>query len=172
MIPYRHLPAELAGLPSELVTHTADHHDLEDFKGRRVVVVGAGQSALETAALLHEAGVEVQVIARAPELSWNETNPEHLSALGKLKRPVTQLCEGWRCAFWNTPSAFRALPEGYRIRKAKTVLGPSGAWWLKDRFDGVMDALTGHRVKEAVAKGSGVRLVLDGPLGRTSRPTT
>ena len=43
------------------------------------------------------------------------------------------------------------LPEGYRIQKARTVLGPSGAWWLKDRVDGVVDVLTGHGVREAVA---------------------
>ena len=172
VLPHRHLPAELAGLPSELVTHTADHHDLGVFQGRRVVVVGAGQSALETAALLHEAGVEVQVIARTPVLSWSQPNPAHLSALGKLKRPVTQLCEGWRCYFWNTPRAFRALPEDYRVRKAKTVLGPNGSWWLRDRFHGVVDALPGHRVREAVADGSGVKLLLDGPnsVGRHGRP--
>ena len=140
VLPHRHLPAELAGLPSELVTHTVDHHDLGVSKAVGSWCWGAGQSALETAALLHEAGAEVQVIARTPVLSWNQPNPAHLSALGKLKRPVTQLCEGWRCYFWNTPSAFRALPEDYRVRKAKTVLGPSGAWWLRDRFDGVVES--------------------------------
>jgi FAD-dependent urate hydroxylase len=163
VIPYHYLPAQLAGLPDHLLTHTARHIALDDFKGRKVAVVGAGQSALETAALLHEAGADVRIIARAPRLSWNEKNPDHLSTLGQVKRPVVPLCEGWRCAFWNTPAAFRVLPESYRVQKARTVLGPSGAWWLKDRVDGVIDVLTGHGVKEAVAKGSGVRLVLDGP---------
>jgi cation diffusion facilitator CzcD-associated flavoprotein CzcO len=163
VLPYQYLPAELAGLPADLVTHTAVHHDLDEFKGRRVAVVGAGQSALETAALLHEAGVSVQVIARTPTLSWNDPNPVHVSALGHIKRPVTQLCEGWRCAFWNTPHAFRMLPESYRIVKARTVLGPSGSWWLRDRIEGRLDVLTGHRIREASAQGSGVRLVLDGP---------
>jgi FAD-dependent urate hydroxylase len=55
------------------------------------------------------------------------------------------------------------LPENYRITKARTVLGPSGSWWLKDRVDGVVDVLTGHSIREATARGSGVRLVLDGP---------
>lgn len=163
VIPYHYLPTALGGLPDDLITHTAKHIELKDFKGRKVAVVGAGQSALETAALLHETGASVQIIARTPQLSWNAKNPDYVSTLGHIKRPVVQLCEGWRCAFWNTPAAFRALPESYRIQKARTVLGPSGAWWLRDRVNGVIDVLTGHGVKEAVTKGSGVRLVLEGP---------
>lgn len=163
VLPYPYLPPELAALSPELVTHTSDHHKLAEFKGRRVAVVGGGQSALETAALLNEAGADVQIVARTKSLSWNEPNPEDLGRLGRIKRPTPQLCEGWRCQFWNTPRAFRLLPENYRIAKAKTVLGPNGSWWLKDRVDGVIDTITGTRVKEAVRQGEGVRLTLDGP---------
>lgn len=163
VLPYQHIPAELAGLPAELATHTAQHQDLERFKGRRVAVVGAGQSALETAALLHEQGASVRVIARGPALTWAEVNPAELSLLGHLRRPVTRLCEGWRCAFFNSPSAFRRLPESTRILKARQVLGPSGSWWLRERVEGVVEVTTGRRIREAVAHGSGVRLVLDGP---------
>jgi Pyridine nucleotide-disulphide oxidoreductase len=135
-----HLSSELAGLSPQLVRHTCQVHELEEeFRGRRVVVIGAGQSALETAALMHEAGVDVQVIARTKALESNGPNPEHLNALGHIKRPVTQLSEGWRCAFWNTPSAFRGLPESYRITMAKTVLG------LLSQPIGRSDALEGHR---------------------------
>jgi thioredoxin reductase len=163
VLPYSHIPAEMSGLPSELVSHAKEHHLLERFKGRRVAVVGAGQSALETAALLHETGADVQIIARRPALSWPDPNPEHVSLLGQIRRPVTKLCEGWRCAFWNSPAAFRRLPQDMRIIKARTVLGPAGSWWLKDRVEGVIDVYTSHRVKEAQAEGSGVRLLLDGP---------
>ena len=163
VLPYWHIPAELAGLPGELITHTANTCDLDPFKGRRVAVIGAGQSSLETAALLHEAGAHVQVIARVPEIDWNAPNPATRSLSEHVTRPVTQLCEGWRCYFWNTPRAFRALPEQYRIQKAKTVLGPSGSWWLKDRVVGQVDVQTGTRIREAEARDGGVRLVLDGP---------
>jgi cation diffusion facilitator CzcD-associated flavoprotein CzcO len=163
VIPYHYLPAPLDGLPAELVTHTAKHIELDDFKGRKVAVVGAGQSALETAALLHESGASVQVVARTPELSWPEPNPAHLSVLGHIKRPVTQLCEGWYCAFMNVPRAFSMLPESRRIFYAKNVLGPAGSWWLKDRVEGVIDVINGRGIREAVPHGSGVRLVLDGP---------
>lgn len=163
VLPYAHIPDELSVLSPDLITHAADLHDLSSFKGRRVAVVGAGQSALESAALLHEIGANVTIVARVPSLSWNDPNPDHLGPLGRIRRPVTQLCEGWHCAFWNMPSAFRHLPEDMRITKARTVLGPNGSWWLKDRVDGVIEVLTGHHVRKAAPDGSGVQLLLDGP---------
>jgi FAD-dependent urate hydroxylase len=163
VLPFATMPAELSGLPADLVSHTADHHDLGRFAGRRVAVLGGGQSALETAALLHEAGADVQVIMRRPAISWLDPNPERISGLGHVRRPVNKLCEGWHCAFWNSPAAFRRLPQDMRITKARSVLGPAGAWWLKDRVEGVIDVLTAHQLRGATADGSGVRLLVDGP---------
>lgn len=163
VLPYSHIPDELSGLPSDLVTHVKEHHDLTRFKGKKVAVVGAGQSALETATLLHEGGCDVRVIARTSKLSWPTPNPAHLGPLGRIKRPVTQLCEGWHCRFWYTPTAFRQLPQDVRISKAKSVLGPAGSWWLRDRFEGKVEVMTGHRVRKAVADGSGVQLLVEGP---------
>jgi FAD-dependent urate hydroxylase len=169
VLPYAHIPDELASLPPELVSHARDLHDLSGFKGRRVAVIGAGQSALESAALLHEAGADVVIVARVPKLSWNDPNPARLGPLGQIKRPVTQLCEGWHCAFWYQPTLFRRLPQDMRIIKARTVLGPNGSWWLKDRVDGVIEVLNGHQVRKAAADGSGVELLLDGPKQSTLR---
>src|SRR5258707_8705122 len=59
-------PAELEGLPSELVSHSAEHADLAVFRGKRVAVVGRGQSALESAVLLSEGGAEVELLCRGP----------------------------------------------------------------------------------------------------------
>ena len=163
VLPYRYIPAELSDLPSDLVTHTSDHHRLEDYSGRKVVVLGSGQSALETAALLHEQGAEVRIVARTSELSWNLPNPERVSLLGQVTRPVSRLCEGWRCKFWDTPAAFRLLPREMQATKARTVLGPSGSWWLRDRVDGVIETFAGYQVRKADAGDSGIRLFLDGP---------
>ena len=163
VLPHAHVPDELSGLPSDLLSHTCDVHEPAKFRGRRVAVVGAGQSALETAALLNEAGTEVQLIVRRPAISWIEPNPAELSLLGHIRRPTTKLCEGWHCAFWNTPAAFQRLPQDMRITKARTVLGPNGSAWLKDRIEGVVEVTAGHRVKGAVVAGSGVQVVLDGP---------
>jgi FAD-dependent urate hydroxylase len=167
VLPYATLPAALSGLPSDLASHTSEHHRLERFQGRRVAVVGAGQSALETAALLHEAGADVCVIVRRPALNFVDPNPDRVGPIERIRRPVTKLCEGWRCAFWNTPDAFRRLPQDMRITKARTVLGPSGSWWLKDRIEGVVEVLAGQHVQTAAPNGDGVRLNLDGQTKST-----
>jgi thioredoxin reductase len=165
ILPFAHIPDELAGLPADLVSHSSDVAEPARFGGKRVVVVGAGQSALETAALLHEAGADVQLVVRRHDIGWLDPNPGSLSRIGHIRRPVTKLCEGWHCAFWDTPAAFRLLPQEMKIDKARTVLGPAGAWWLKDRVVGKVEILTDHAVKGAVAAGSGVQLILQGPTG-------
>ena len=104
------------------------------FAGRRVAVVGGGQSALETAALLHEAGAETQVVMRRAAPNWLAPNPEHVRGLGYVKRPVNKLCEGWHCAVWNSPFLFRLLPQEMRITRlarssARPVPGGSSREW-------------------------------------------
>jgi thioredoxin reductase len=41
------------------------------------------------------------------------------------------------------------------------VLGPAGAWWLRDRIEGHVTVLTGHEVVGAAAEGRSIRLRLD-----------
>src|SRR5262249_52897762 len=66
---FAYVPPPLSSLPSSVCTHSSAHTDLGAFRGREVIVVGAGQSALETAALLHEQGASVQVLARETKLA-------------------------------------------------------------------------------------------------------
>jgi thioredoxin reductase len=162
LLPYMHIPPELSGLPSDLMTHSSVHDRLDQFSGRRVVVIGAGQSALQTGALLQEAGAEVQVVARRHDLIWEEAVAQELRLPDYILRPPSKLCEGWGGAFADSPDAFRLLPESVRVRKALTSFGPKGAWWLRERVEDVVEVLTGHQLKSAEPHGSGVRLHLDG----------
>jgi thioredoxin reductase len=162
LLPYMHIPSELSGLPSDLMTHSSVHDRLDQFSGKRVAVIGAGQSALQTGALLLEAGAEVQVVARRHDLIWEEAVAQVLRLPNYILRPPSKLCEGWGCAFADSPDAFRLLPESVRVRKALTSFGPKGAWWLRERVEDVVDVLTGHQLRSAEPHGSGVRLHLDG----------
>jgi hypothetical protein len=163
VLPYAYVPDELSALPADLMTHSSVHDRLDKFSGKRVAVIGGGQSSLQTAALLHEAGADVQVIMRRQEIVWEQAVAAKLGLIGHLKTPPTPLCEGWACAFAVSPDAFRLLPESVRIEKAVTSFGPKGAWWLRDRVEGVLDILAGHQLKSAEPRGSGVVLHLDGP---------
>lgn len=159
LLPHIYVPAELSGLPSELVSHTSEHHRFDRFRGRHVAVIGAGSSALETAALLHEAGSTVQLVVRRPPV-WG-TRALALTPLTRLRN--NKLCEGWKCPLWNSPAFFRMLPRSVRIDKGQAVLGPLGAWWLKDRVEGVIQILSETNVRGAEASGTGVKLLFDGP---------
>ena len=161
ILPHSHISAELSGLPSDLISHTADHHQFDRFRGRRVAVVGAGSSALETAALLHETGCDVQLVVRCPDSPIWGSRALPLNPVRRLRN--NKLCEGWKCPFWNSPTAFRRLPQEVRMVKARTVLGPLGAWWLRDRVEGLVEILGETHVRGVQPNGSGVKLLLDGP---------
>jgi FAD-dependent urate hydroxylase len=161
VLPHFHVPAELSGLPPELLSHTADHQRFDRFKGHHVAIVGAGSSALETAALLHEAGCEVQLVVRCPDSPVWGTRALPLTPVTRLRN--NKLCEGWKCPLWNSPTLFRRLPQSVRVTKAQTVLGPLGAWWLKDRVMGVIEILDKTHLRGAEPSGSGVKLLLEGP---------
>jgi thioredoxin reductase len=149
------------------MTHSAVHRELDQFQGMRVALIGGGQSSLQTAALLHEAGVDVRVIVRKDRIVWERPIKHEIGLFDRLKRPPVKLCEGWACVAHDYPEIFRRLPEGFREFKATTSFGPSGAWWLRDRVEGVLDITTGTPVLRAEPEGNGVRLHLGGAKPQT-----
>ena len=161
------MPRELAELPSSVCTHSSAHTDLAIFRDQSVIVIGAGQSALESAALLHENGADVQLVARAPRLAWNgQPLPLDRPRIQRLREPEAGLGSGWSTWFYSQhPELFRHLPRGTRVYRARTALGPAGACWLPERVNGQFPVLLGHRMTWARPDGSGVRLGFDGPAG-------
>lgn len=158
-LPFARVPKALAALPSSLLAHSSQVHDLSEYAGRRVAVVGAGQSAIETAALLHEAGAEPQLIARTARLRWNAIPVVERSLLSRVLAPRSGLGSGLRSWVWSErPALVRHLPAAYRRHIVRTTLGPAGAWWLKERFAEVPTTL-GVRLQQAAA-GDGVVLTL------------
>ncbi|HEX5568225.1 MAG TPA: NAD(P)-binding domain-containing protein [Streptomyces sp.] len=173
VMPFVHYPMALRALPRELVTHSSHHRDLSRFRDRDVTVIGAGQAALETAALLAECGARVRIVARAGHVSWN-TPPQPLERglLRSLCDPHSGLGTGWPNWVWSeTPWAVRRLPGTLRARIADTALGPAGAWWLRDRVEGRMPVLLGHRLRVATPSSGGARLELDTATGTTTLRT-
>ncbi len=155
-----HVPAEISQLPAELWSHSAAHYDLSKYKGKDVVVIGAGQSGLETAAILREEGASVTLAVRAQTIAWNKVpSTAHRSLYQRLRRPRTQLGEGLQLWLYdNAPQIFHSLPRQTRLARVKASLGPAGAWWLKERVLGQMPVLLGHQLCGASARSGRVAL--------------
>ncbi|MFI9819178.1 FAD-dependent oxidoreductase [Streptomyces sp. NPDC052013] len=160
VMPFIEVPQALRGLHPALVTHSSHHSDLDQFRGKDVTVIGGGQAALETAALLAEQGTRVRVLARADRLVWNDMPPAWERPWWQSARsPHSGLGPGWKNWFYSErPGLFRRLPESTRARIAATALGPAGAWWVRDRVERAVEVVPGHEVTAACAVPGGVRL--------------
>lgn len=167
---FKRVPPFFAALPADRTSHASDYDDLGVLAGREVVVIGGGQSALETAALASEAGARVCVVVRAPSVVWNGVPLDDPSPLERVRYPQTGLGRGWRLwLYCNAQELFQYLPEDVRVDRVKRELGPAGAWWLKDRVVGRFPVLEGHAVRGARAERGGVSLSVAGPNGEQRR---
>jgi Pyridine nucleotide-disulphide oxidoreductase len=162
--PFPRIPRKLASLRRELVSHSSQHSDLSHFRGRRVAVLGAGQSALESAALLKESGAEVQVIHRKPAIKWLGGPPspgEKKKRRRRLKLSVAPTDLGGPRASWlsASPDIFRRFPRSLQETIAFRAIGPAGGHWLRDRVEGI--PIAAGRSLEAVQHQNGnLRLTL------------
>lgn len=164
-----HVPRELASVapdgptPTGPVSHSSQHHDLARFSGRELIVVGAGQSALETAALAAEAGAQVRVVARGRgavdfgDPPWKQP---------KL-RPESPFGHAWSLyAISYHADPYRHLPPQARHFLVRRILGPLGAWWLRDRYEDKVETREVRRIiKSEVREGSPL-LRVETPGGR------
>ncbi|CAB3759596.1 NAD(P)-binding domain-containing protein [Paraburkholderia solisilvae] len=163
---FRHLPEVLAHLPPQRLTHSAEHHELDRFKGQRVIVLGAGASAFDLAVLLEDAGASVQLIARRPSVKFNFEEPLARPMLKRIARPMSGVGPGWKqraCTdVW--PRLYRYLPDDFRLRTVRDFLGPSVGWFMRERAEAVRQML-GYQIEQAHANDSQVELLLRGSDG-------
>jgi thioredoxin reductase len=165
-LPFRYIPAVVSQVSSDLVSHSSDHSDLSKFAGKDVTIVGCGQSGLETAALLHEAGANVRVLARGSSIVWNEDVPASSSMFDWLLRPDAGLGPGWRNLIKSElPRLFYFLPAQMRQHLVAKTNGPAGSWWLKNRMIGKVPMLTAREVIGAEERDRKLQLSVRSPTG-------
>ena len=162
---FEYVPESLAHLPSEFISHSYRHNDLAPFKGRSVVVLGAGSSAIDMAGLLRDADADVQLVARATSLKFH-TKPEpgkRRSFWQRLRHPDSGLGPGMRSRFFSEwAGLFHYLPESLRVHLVRTTLGPSAGWFVKEKVMGRVPLVLGHTVETAEVKNGKVLLQLRG----------
>jgi thioredoxin reductase len=135
---FDHIPENLAHLPAEFLSHSARHPEVQPFRGREVVVIGGGSSALDLAGLLKEVGAHVELISRRGELKFHsQPTGKPRTRWQQMRHPQSGLGPGIRSRFFaNSPMAFHYLPERLRMEAVARTLGPSGGWFIRDKVIG------------------------------------
>jgi cation diffusion facilitator CzcD-associated flavoprotein CzcO len=157
-------PAEFDGLPEHLVSHSSAENDLGRYAGCRTIVIGGGQSALESAALLRESGADVEVVLRRSVVHWLDQRGSWLKSDANPLRgvfyPPTDVGPPGLNRLVAAPELFRRLPRRIQDRVAYRCIRPAGAGWLVSRVGGIPITM-GRRVVGAAAHGQEIRLTLD-----------
>jgi len=155
-------PPQFDHIPSSLAFHSSEHSDLSRFAGRRIVVVGAGQSAFESAALLKEAGADVEIVARASEPRWlaRSARLHGLGFLSKLLYAPTDIGPAGVSRLVAAPNLYRRLPRDLQDKLRVRSTRPAAAHWLRPRLSTVRMTM-GRSVIAAIPGAGGVRIRLD-----------
>ena len=159
---FQRKPAVFGQLSPLQVSHCYEGRKICELAGKRIAVIGAGQSALESAALLHEGGADVEVIARIPALRWIGMH-KWLHKLGPIsstlysKYDVGPLGISRLVAY---PNVMAHIPLGLKDKIRIRAVRSAGSRWLPARLASVKIS-TGRFVQSAKSLGDEVQLKLD-----------
>jgi lysine/ornithine N-monooxygenase len=159
--PFKRLPHEAEHMPADLCSHSGEYGALEPLDGKEVIVVGSGSSATDLAALLHDRGNSVSLVARARQLSFAD-RPRSRTLFERTTAPMSGIGHGWTMATCaSCPQLIRLLPADLRVRLANAkALGPLGGAFVKDRVIGTVPVSLGRAIRSVKARGGKVLLEL------------
>ncbi len=159
---FQRKPQVFANLPPQMVSHCYEGRKIAEFRGKKVAVIGAGQSALESAALLHEEGADAEVIALIPALRWIGQHV-WLHRMGPISRMMYSKHDIGPFGISRlvaSPGLVYHFPIGIKDKIRKRAVRPAGAKWLPDRLTAVK-INPGRKVQSARPMKDQVLLKLD-----------
>lgn len=158
---YPRIPAEYTHIPAELISHSSAYEGFDRFAGKRVAIIGGGQSSIEWSALLNEAGASVDLIARRP-IIWLETHGEaKRSLIQRIIAPDAGVSPGWKFKGIEVfPYLFHRFPVKTKDRMVYNTHQPAGSNWLEKRVIGKVTIHDGQKVREMNARDGKVDIVL------------
>lgn len=157
---FGYLPPLLSELPGELVTHSSQHRDLSRFRGKKVAVIGAGASAVDIAALLHEQGADVHLVARRNRIAFHKApDGKKRPLLKRITEPKSGLGNGWKSKLsCDAPLFFHKMPQKLRFRAVERHLGPAPGWFVREKVEGRVPMHLGTKITGAAVKDGKVHL--------------
>jgi cation diffusion facilitator CzcD-associated flavoprotein CzcO len=148
-------------LPAGLVSHSCDHNDFSRFKGKQIVVIGGGQSAIEYSALLHEAGATVHVVSRRPIVWLGPDRGNERSIFEQILAPNAAIAPGWK--YWildNAPYLFYRFAQHRKDKAIRNYYSSSASDWLRHRVIGKATRHEGQTVVKMETVGGKVDVTI------------
>jgi FAD-dependent urate hydroxylase len=160
--PFKKKPPVFQNLSPQQAMHCYEGRDVRKFAGKRVAVIGAGQSALESAALLHEAHAQVEVIVRESHVRWIGMHSwlHHMGPLSSLLYSPHDVGPVGISRLVAYPNLVSRVPLKLRDKIRTRAVRAAGSRWLPERLAGVK-ITTSRAVSQASALGNEVALKLD-----------
>jgi hypothetical protein len=142
--PFPVLPDALRDVPEDRLSYAVERQEFSPLAGQRVLLVGAGQTALESASLAIDAGAaSVEIVARGPvrfhpdrkqQVSWL---PEPIrKRVWKLAYPIGGFGPPGVNLFALHPEWFAHLPERMQQPLARRMSRAGGSPWIRDAVVG------------------------------------
>lgn len=169
---YAYTPESLAALGEQYVSHSSIHSTLDHFRGKHVLVIGGGASAVDLAALLHEAGIKTEIIARREKIRFHDEAPNPRPLMDRLRWPLTGIGAGWNLVFCaHMPWLFRLMPQSYRLDAVRRILGPAPGWFVKKQVVGKVPMHLSSEVTDAKTQNGKISLTIKSKNGETKTLT-
>lgn len=159
--PFQRTPAIFAEFGPQYVSHCYEIRNVRRFTGKRVGVIGAGQSALESAALIHEAGAQVELIARISELRWIGMHKwlHELGPISSMLYSYHDIGPAGISRLVAAPHLVGMFPLRIRDKIRTRAVRPAGSAWLPARL-GNVKRTTGRTIVSAKSVGNELQLTL------------
>ncbi len=165
---FKQIPQILANMPDQFVSHSYDHRDADSYSGKRVVVVGAGASAIDVASLFAEAGADVRILTRQQKINFHSP-PGYRSLFTRIRHPRTGIGPGLRSSFYcSAPLMFRRLPASVRSSIVRTHLRAAPGWFMREKVEGKIPMLLGRTLQRATVHDSQIELIVCDEQGAIS----
>lgn len=165
---FAYTPSPLSALRADLISHSFDHREVAQLKGKEVAVLGTGSSAIDLAHQLRLDGASPRIIGRAEHIQYNIVpDPDRHTLLYRLQNPPSPIGRGWRSYFCAlAPLAFYRLPRHLKDRAIASHTHAAAGWFMREEVEGVISTSLGRTPIKAEAKQGRAELTLETRDGR------
>lgn len=142
--PFVNIPDEFASVNRQLYSHTSEVTDFSPFAGKKVLVIGAGQSAIEACQGLLQVDAHVELMHRQNGIYWHNI---------PLRINVPLLL-----FFITFPTVLEWAPYALRKAVGDMVSEPTVDTWLRPNIEGKITEHTRASVQRVTEVGGGVKV--------------